>query len=72
MYSIIRSPAGCKHIGDMSDHLEAWERKIDDFVIMGGQRLSDPGMCVIALKMLPGDTPAFLVQVLEIHSDYAR
>ena len=36
MYSVIHSPARCKHIGEMSDHFEAWERKIDDLVIMDG------------------------------------
>ena len=25
----------CKHFGEMTDHLEAWERKIDEFVVMG-------------------------------------
>ena len=59
MYSAIRSPAKCKHIGEMTDHLEAWETKIDDFKLMGGQRLNDPEMCIIAVNM-----PAFLVQAL--------
>jgi hypothetical protein len=54
----------------MIDHFDAWERKIDEFVVMGGQRLNDPEMCIIALNMLPADTPAFLVQALEGHQDY--
>ena len=28
-------------------------------------------MCIIALNMPPGDTPAFLVQALEGHQDYS-
>ena len=48
----------------MTDHLEAWDRKIDDFILRGGQRSNDPEMCIIALNMLPADTPAFLVQAL--------
>ena len=35
MYSAIHSPGKCKHLGDMADQLEAWERNIDDFIIMG-------------------------------------
>ena len=35
MYTSIRSPGRCKHLGEMADHLEAWERKIDEFVVMG-------------------------------------
>ena len=54
-----------------TDNLEAWERKIDDFVLMGGQRLNDSEMCIIALNMLPADTPAFLVQALDGHHDYS-
>ena len=63
MSSTIHSPGKCKHVGEITDHLEAWERKIDEFVIMGG-RLNDPEMCIIALNMLPADMPAFLVQAL--------
>ena len=29
-YSVIHSHARCRHIGEISDHLEAWERNIDD------------------------------------------
>ena len=56
MYSIIRSPVKCKHIGEMSDHLKAWDRKIDDVVVMGDQGLNDAEMCIIALNMLPANT----------------
>ena len=65
MYSLMHSPAKCKHIGDMSGHLGAWERKIDDFVIMGGQRLNDPEICITVPNKVPADTPAFFVQALE-------
>ena len=52
MYSAIHSPAKYKHIGEITDHLEAWERKIDDFILMGGQRLNDHEVCIIALNNL--------------------
>ena len=39
VFLLLHSPAKCKHIGEMSDHLEAWEMKIDYFVILGGQNL---------------------------------
>ena len=71
MYSIIHSPVRCKHIGEMSDHIEAWERKIDDFAITGGPRLNDPEIGIIALNLFSADTPASLVLVLEGRSDYA-
>ena len=35
MYTSIHSPGRCKHFGEMTDHLDAWERKIDEFVVMG-------------------------------------
>ena len=70
MYTSIHSPGKCKHIGEMTDHLEAWEWKIDECVVMGGQRLNDQEMCIITLNMLPADTPAVFVQALEGHQDY--
>ena len=32
--------------------------------------MNDPEMCIIALNVLPANTPAFLVQALEGHQDY--
>ena len=72
MYSALHSPAKCKHIGEMTDHLEAWERTIDDLILMGGQRLNDSESFIIALNMLPADTLAFFVHALQGHQDYSN
>ena len=32
--------------------------------------MNDPEMCIIALNILPADTPAYLAQALEGHQDY--
>ena len=70
MHTDVHAPAKCKHLQDMVEHLEDWEREIDKFYLLGGSEIGGPEMCVIALKMLPPDTPPSLVMALQSNTSY--
>ena len=56
----------------LPDHLEAWQKVIDKFILMGGTEIPDEEKCIIVLKQLPADTPASMAMALEDYKDYAE
>ena len=59
-----------KSIGKFPEHLEAWQRQIDQFIFMGGSEIPDEEKCVIVLKQLRPDILASMAMALEDHMNY--
>ena len=70
LHTEVHAPPRCKSIGELPEHLEAWQRQIDEFILMGGTDIPDEEKCVIVLKQLPPDTPASMAMALEDFKHY--
>jgi hypothetical protein len=66
----LHNPARAKRLADLIETVEAWEKLRDRYYEMGGQEVQSDEQCVILLKMLPSDTPASMIMVLEDYTNY--
>jgi hypothetical protein len=70
LHADLHNPARAKKLSDLIEIVEAWEKLRDRYYEMGGQEVQSDEQCVILLKMLPPDTPASMVMVLEDYTDF--
>ena len=70
MHTDIHGPARAKKISETIDHIGLWEKELERYYEMGGQVIPEEEKVVILLKMLPSDTPGWMVQALEDMNEY--
>ena len=70
LHTDLHNPARAKRLADLIETVEAWEKLRDRYYEMGGQEVQSDEQCVILLKMLPSDTPASMIMVLEDFTNY--
>ena len=70
LHTDLHNPSKAKKLSDLMETIEAWEKLRDRYYEMGGQVVQGDEQCVILLKMLPPDTPASMVMVLEDYTDF--
>ena len=70
MHTDIHGPARAKKLSETIDHIGLWEKELERYYEMGGQVIPEEEKVVILLKMLPSDTPGWMVQALEDMNEY--
>ena len=66
MHGDVHNPPKAKRLGELVDHIEAWDRLHERYQEMGGMEVSSDEQCLIILRMLSSDAPPSLVMSLHV------
>ena len=70
LHTEVHNPPRAKKLSAFMEAIEAREKLRGLYYEMGGQEVQSDKQCVILLKMLPPDTPATMVMLLEECKDF--
>ena len=72
LYDDVRRPTRAKNLLEFEARIEEWEQDITRYVECGGPELPQWEKCIIALKILPKDTPSTITIPLRKIQNYAE
>ena len=64
LHTEVNSPPKCKGISNIIEHLDKWEKDLDEYYLMGDAQILDAELVEIAIKQMPHDTPAHVAMPL--------